>query len=128
MPLGESKKTRKDISFLPMLTTLMQWKKKTDAVKKNTEALLDASKEADVEVNSEKIKYMLRSNYLKAGEKHNIKTVNRSFEDEEKFKYLGTTLTDQNCMHKEIKSRLNSGNACTNWFRAFCLPTCCLGT
>jgi hypothetical protein len=29
-----------------------------------------------------------------------------------KFKCLGTTLTDQNCMNEEIKSRLNSGNAC----------------
>jgi hypothetical protein len=29
-----------------------------------------------------------------------------------KFKYLGTALTDQNCMLEEIKSRLNSGNAC----------------
>jgi hypothetical protein len=29
-----------------------------------------------------------------------------------KFKYLGTTLTDQNYIRDEIKSRLNSGNAC----------------
>jgi hypothetical protein len=28
------------------------------------------------------------------------------------FKYLGTTLTDQNCVDEEIKIRLNSGNAC----------------
>jgi hypothetical protein len=29
-----------------------------------------------------------------------------------KFKYLGTVLTDQDGMHREIKSRLNLGNAC----------------
>jgi hypothetical protein len=30
----------------------------------------------------------------------------------EKCTLLGTALTDQNCIHEEIKSRLNSGNAC----------------
>jgi hypothetical protein len=78
---------------------------------KNTEALLDASTEAGLEVNPEKTKYMLMSRYDKAGQKHSINTANRSFESEAKFKYLGTTLTDQNCMNKEIKSRLNSGNS-----------------
>jgi hypothetical protein len=46
------------------------------------------------------------------GKKHSIKIAKRSFECVAKFKYLGTTLTDQNCMHEEIKSRLNSRNAC----------------
>jgi hypothetical protein len=50
---------------------------------------------------------MLMSCYQKADEKHSIKIANGPFEDVAKFKYLGNTLTDQNCMHKEIKSRLN---------------------
>jgi hypothetical protein len=74
--------------------------------------LLDASKEVGLEVNPEKTKYMLMSRSQNTGRKYNIKIANRSFEDVAKFKYLGTTLTDQNNMHEEIKSRLNSGNAC----------------
>ena len=30
----------------------------------------------------------------------------------EQFKYLGTTLTNQNSIQEEIKSRLKSGNGC----------------
>jgi hypothetical protein len=51
----------------------------------------------------------------KIGQKHSIKIANRSFEYVAKFKYLGTTLTDQNHMHEEIKSRPNWGNACYHW-------------
>jgi hypothetical protein len=81
-------------------------------IKKNTKALLNASKVIGLEVNPEKTKYMLMSRSQKMGQKHSIKIANRSFEDVAKFIYLGTTLTDENCMHEEIKSRLNSGNVC----------------
>jgi hypothetical protein len=84
----------------------------------------DASKEVGLEVNSEKTNYMLVSRCQKAGQKHSIKIGNRSFEGVAKFKYLGTTLTDQNCLQEGIKSRLNSGNAATIWSRVFCLPFC----
>jgi hypothetical protein len=83
-----------------------------DTIKKNMEAVLDASKQVGLEVNPEKTKYMLMSRSEKIGQKHSIKIANKSFEDVAKFKYLGTILTDQNWMHEEITSRLNLGNAC----------------
>src|SRR5215469_11782968 len=42
-------------------------------------------------------------------------TVRSSIERVEEFKYLGTTLTNQNSIHEEIKSRLKLGNACYYW-------------
>jgi hypothetical protein len=83
-----------------------------DTIQKNTKSLLDASKEVGLEVNPEKTKCMLVSRCQKAGRRQRIKLANMCFEDATKFKYLGTTLTDQNCIHEDIKSRLNSGNAC----------------
>jgi len=41
-----------------------------------------------------------------------MKIDNSSIERVEEFKYLGTTLTSQNSIQEEIKSRLNLGNAC----------------
>jgi hypothetical protein len=83
-----------------------------DNIKKNTEVLLDANKEACLEVNPEKTKCVLMSRSQKKGQEHSIKIANRSFEHVAKFNYLGTTITDQNCIHEEIKRKLNSGNAC----------------
>jgi len=40
-----------------------------------------------------------------------MKIDNSSFEMVGEFKYLGTTLTNQNSIQEEIKSRLKSGNA-----------------
>jgi hypothetical protein len=55
---------------------------------------------------------MLMSHHTNSGQNQNIRIANESFENVEKFKYLGTTLTNLNGIHDEIKSRLNSGNAC----------------
>ena len=43
---------------------------------------------------------------------HTMKIDNSSIERVEEFKYLGTTLTNQNSLEEEIKSRLKLGNAC----------------
>ena len=43
---------------------------------------------------------------------HRVKIDSNSFEGVEEFKYLGTTLTNQNCIQVEVKSRMMLGNAC----------------
>jgi ribosomal protein S2 len=82
------------------------------AIKKNMGTLIDANKEVDLEVNTEKTKYMLLSRHKNAGQNHDTKIANRSFENVAKLRYLGTTITNQNLIQEEIKRRLNSSNAC----------------
>jgi hypothetical protein len=83
-----------------------------NVVKKNIETLRDDSKEVGLEVNVEKAKYILMPRHQNAGQNHNIKIGDISFENMAQFKYLGTTVTDQNLIQEEIKRTLNSGNTC----------------
>jgi hypothetical protein len=81
-----------------------------DTIKKNTETLIDASKEVGLEVNTKKSTYMLLTHHQNAGQNYDIKIANRCFENVAKFRYLGT-ITNQNLIRKE-NERLNSGNVC----------------
>jgi hypothetical protein len=60
-----------------------------------------------------------------AGQNHNIKIANRALVNVAKLKCLGATVTNQNLIRDEIKSRVNSGIAAIQ-FRIFCLLICCL--
>ena len=73
-----------------------------------------ASKEIGLEVNTDKTKYMVMSQDQIAEQSHSVKTDNSSFEQVEEFKYLGTTLTNQNSIQEEVKSRLKTWNNCYN--------------
>ena len=81
-------------------------------LKENVEALVAATREIGLEVSADRTKYMVMSRDQNAGRIHSVRIDNSTFNSVEEFKYLGTTLTNQNSIAEEIKSRLKSGNAC----------------
>jgi hypothetical protein len=78
-----------------------------NTIKENTEILLEASRDIGLEINAEKTKYMIMSHHQYSGQNQNIRIANESYESVTKFKYLGTTLTNQNDIHDKLKSGLN---------------------
>jgi len=77
-------------------------------LKENAEALVTATREIGLEVSADKTKYMVVSRDQNAGRILCVRIDNSTFERVEEFKYLGTTLTNQNSIVEEIKSRLSS--------------------
>jgi hypothetical protein len=73
-----------------------------DTVKKNTETLIDASKEVGLEIEVEKTTYMLLSHHQNVGRSRDIKIANRLFGNVSQFVYLGTTIKNQNLIQVEI--------------------------
>jgi hypothetical protein len=81
---------------------------------KNTETLIDVSKEVGIEIDVEKSKYlyMLLSLHQNVGHNLYVKIANRLFESVSQFKEMGMTATNQNLIQEEIETRLNSCNFC----------------
>ncbi|PNF32281.1 hypothetical protein B7P43_G16947, partial [Cryptotermes secundus] len=67
-------------------------------------------------------KYMLLSDHQNAGQNHDIKIGKRCFENVAQFRYLGTTITDQNLIQGEIKRSLNSKNIKIRIYKTIILP------
>jgi hypothetical protein len=88
------------------------WGDSMNTIKENKETLLEANWDIGLEMNAEKSKYVIMSRHPNSGQNQNIRIAIKSSENVAEFKFLGTTLTNQNDIHDEIKSRLNSGNAC----------------
>jgi hypothetical protein len=86
-----------------MLMILIYWVEK---------GILQASTGVDLEVNRQKTKYMDTSRHQNAGQNYNLLIFNKSFKNLSNLKCLVTRVTNQNCIHEEIKSRLKSGNGC----------------
>jgi hypothetical protein len=70
-------------------------------VKKNTEALLETSREVGLEVNMEKSKYVAMSCHQNAGQNHNFQIVNVSLKNVAKFKYLEMTVINTSWIYKK---------------------------
>ncbi|KAJ4428262.1 hypothetical protein ANN_24279 [Periplaneta americana] len=80
-------------------------------IRENAEILVEASKAIGLEVNPEKTKDMIMSRDQNIVRNGSTKVGDLSFEEVEKFKYLGATVTNINDTREEIKRRINMGNA-----------------
>jgi hypothetical protein len=63
-----------------------------------------------------------RSCHQNTGQTHNLQIANKFFENVAQFSYLGTTITEKNFIHEEIKSKLNLWSACYHFVQSLLSP------
>jgi len=93
------------VSFWSMLNILTSILCENITVRKNTEALLEASREAGLEVNKRKLLYIVMSRQQNAEQNRNLLIAKKSFENAANFEYFRMTVINKNCICNEIKSR-----------------------
>jgi hypothetical protein len=96
-----------------------------DTIKKKTQTWVDTCKKVGLEVNTEKAMYMLLPRHQNAGQNHDIKIVNRCFENVSQFRYLGTTVTR---FRRKWGGDWTAVIVATIQSRTFCPRVCCLKT
>jgi len=70
----------------------------------NTETLLEASTEVNLEVNNKKIKYMVVSCHQNAGQNNNLLIANKSSENLTKFKCFRTRVPNQIALTTKLRA------------------------
>jgi hypothetical protein len=78
-------------------------------IKVNEDTLLACSSYIGLDINAEKARYMVMS-HPNSGQNQDTRNNNKYCENMAKCKHLGTTLTNENDIHDEMNSSLNSEN------------------
>jgi hypothetical protein len=78
-----------------------------NTIKENTESLLEARRDVGIQINAEKTKYMIMSHHLNSGKNQHMMNHLKIWQNSNTWDGR-----NQNDIHDEIKSRLNSRNAC----------------
>ncbi|CAH1721690.1 unnamed protein product [Aphis gossypii] len=81
-----------------------------ESIQSTVEELMKIGKYIGLTINSGKTKYMMLKRG--GGDHNNLQVGNNIFEQVQEFKYLGSTLNNQNNMHGEINIRLDAANRC----------------